>query len=486
MYRRPSKKQQIIRRSLSLLSMLLSILVIVTATILFILGYRIDSINGRLEQGALVQFDSVPAGASVSIDGSQLSAQTPTKRSVIDGAHSFMVERSGYRPWAKSLNLEAGTLTWLDYIRLVPTDLKRETVKTFQTASAMKAAPDRQTLIVQTAPSQPTLERIDISTQTVVASSLTLPTALYSGAADQTGAHAFTLNEWDQGGRYVLVKHTYSDKMEWLVIDTEDVARSVNVTRLLSIELSDLQFAGTSGTILYGLTDGVIRRLDLSNATISRGLVTNVSSFELYQANTLTYIGTDPANATRRVAGLYRDGDAEPRVLRTASVTTPLTIDTTRHYNDDYVAIAEGQAVTLLKGRYPSSALDTSSLSLFATFPAPAAIDQVQFSPEGDYLIVQSGVAFQSYEVEYKRLNSATVDIDASQVQPLRWLDEAYVWAVYDGMLSMREFDGTNASVLMPAIAGLDATLSQNGRYLYALTQTDDTFRLERVTMILQ
>lgn len=485
MYKRPSKKQQVIQRTLGLIAMVVSVLVIVTATILFILGYRIDSLNGRLEQGALVQFDSTPPGARVSIDGIPINADTPTKRSILDGAHSFLVERDGYRPWAKSLTLEAGTLTWLDYIRMVPTDLKRETVRTFDSVAMMKAAPDLETLIVQPVATEPVLQRVDIRAQTIVPTTLTLPESLYTNATDEGVAHMFSLDEWDESGRYMLLKHSFNDATEWLVIDTEDVARSTNITRLLSIGLSDVQFASTNGNILFGLTDGVIRKLDLSNATISRGLVTKVESFQVFESNTLTYIGVSPADETKRVAGVYRDGDAEPRVLRTAPLAATLRIDTAQHYNDDYVAIAEDRDVTVLKGSYPTSPTNTTSLALFAEFTAPAAVDQVTFSPDGDYLVVQSGPAFQSFEVEYERVNSATVDV-TGQAPQLRWLDEAYVWAVYDGVMSMREFDGTNANAIIPAVAGMDATLSQNGRYIYAITNTDGTFRLERVTMILQ
>ena len=486
MYRRPSKKQQVIQRTLGLIAMVVSVLVIVTATILFILGYRIDSMNGRLEQGALVQFDSTPPGAKVSIDGVSINAETPTKRSILDGAHSFLVERDGYRPWAKSLTLEAGTLTWLDYIRMVPTDLRRETVRTYDAVATMKAAPDLETLLVQPVATEPALERIDIRAQAVVPTTITLPETLYSGADDEETTHTFALDEWDESGRYILMKHTFNQSTEWLVIDTEDVNRSTNISRLLSINLSDVQFASTNGNILFGLTDGVIRKLDLSNATISRGLVTRVESFQMYDANTLTYVGIDPADETQRVAGLYRDGDSEPRVLRSAPLASTLRIDTSQHYNDDYVAIAEDRDVTILKGQYPSSPQDVSSLERFGEFTAPAAIDQVTFSPEGDYLVAQSGSAFQSFEVEYKRVNSATVDIETDRAPQLRWLDEAYVWAVYDGVMSMREFDGTNANAIIPAVPGTDVTLSQNGRYIYALSKTDDTFRLERVTMILQ
>ena len=57
MFRRLTKKQLLIRRIITYVVMILAVIVIVAGTILFILGYRLDSQKGRLEQGALVQLE---------------------------------------------------------------------------------------------------------------------------------------------------------------------------------------------------------------------------------------------------------------------------------------------------------------------------------------------------------------------------------------------------------------------------------------------
>lgn len=51
MFRRPNKKQLLIRRIIVSIITVLSVVVIATGTILFILGYRLDSEKGQLEQG---------------------------------------------------------------------------------------------------------------------------------------------------------------------------------------------------------------------------------------------------------------------------------------------------------------------------------------------------------------------------------------------------------------------------------------------------
>lgn len=69
----------------------MTILVITMATgfILLILDYRFNSDNGRIEQGALLQFATVPPGATITIDGKAVSVKTPGKSTVLTGRHDL-------------------------------------------------------------------------------------------------------------------------------------------------------------------------------------------------------------------------------------------------------------------------------------------------------------------------------------------------------------------------------------------------------------
>lgn len=487
MFQRPTKKQLLIRRIITYTIMILAVFIIVGGTILFILGYRLDGDKGRLEQGSLIQFDSTPNGADVKVDGKSINANTPSKQSVVAGVHSFTIDRANYNTWSKSLNVKAGTLEWLDYVRLVPKNLQTESVADYNSVYGEKASPDYKWLMVQEKADTPSFQLVDLRSAQIKTTNIALPATLYSEATTAGVTHTFTMESWDTDGRYVIVKHTFNDKSEYIVIDTQDVPTSMNVSQLLSISLTELKFAGTSGTILYGLTDGVVRKLDLSNATISRGLVSNVRNFSMFDTNIITYTGTDLLNAAHQVAGIYREGDELPHVLRIVNdLTTPLTIAATQYYSDDYVAISEGLKVTVLKGRYPSSTdTDNASLKLYAELKVSANIDTTSFSEIGDHLVVQSGLNFTSYEVEYMRQTNATVTTSETTPHTLQWLDDAYLWAVYDGHLSIREFDGTNTHVIMSMEPGFDATLSQNGKYLYGIVKTGNTYHLQRVMMIL-
>lgn len=489
MYRRPSKNQLLRQRIIVSVISVIAVLVIVTGTILFILGFRLDSEKGRLEQGALLQFESVPAGADIAIDSQPTGVRTAGKQSVLAGAHSFVVSKDGYQPWAKSLTVKAGTLTWLDYIRLVPKNIKPEVVASYSTVAGEKASPDLKTLIIQEKVDTPTFQLVDLRSQAITSKTITLPATVYSDATTTGVTHSFLLDHWDLGGRYVLLKHVYNDTSEWIVLDTHNPDASVNISRLLSIAVSQLEFAGTNGSLLYGLlSDGTVRKLDVSAATISRPLVSNVKTFDLSDTNRISYVGIDPNNATQQVAGVYRDGDAAPHILRTVqSLETPLFIDMAIYRNDDYVVIAEGLKVTILKGSYPTSSNDdTSSLQVQTELTVTETVSQLSFSGDGGYVVIQSGLSFVGYELEHERATTGSLTATADQPSPrLHWLDDAYLWTDYGGSLVIREFDGTNSHTITPVAQGFDVTLSQNGRYLYSMVASSEGYHLQRVKMIL-
>lgn len=489
MFKKPTKRQLLIRRILLSSVATLSVIIIATVTILFMLGFRLDSGNGRLEQGALLQLDSNPNGADVFIDGKILGSKTATKQTVIAGTHTIKMTRTGYQDWNRTLPFAAGTLTWLDYTRFVPIDRLVEVVTTYETLTDLTISPDSKWALAQPKTDQAAFQLVDLRSEEVKSSAIIIPQENYSEAGREGVTHAFSLSSWDSGSRYVLVKHLYGDQTEWLVVDTQNVSETTNVTQLLGVGFSDIQFASTNGKVLYGLTnDGAIRKLDLSAGTLSRTFVTHAESFHVFNNTVVSYIGLNPTDPAERVAGVYRDGDEASHVLRTVAVSElPLKITTGRYVSDDYVAIAEGNVVTVLKGSYPSSSSqDNSSLQPFTTFELSGAVSAVSFSPNGDYVFAQSGESYKSYEIEHARAAAGMISVsEGTAASTLTWLDTAHLWNDDDGELVMRDFDGSNVYSIMSVESGYDASLSQNGRFFYAVGKSDNGYHLQRIEMIL-
>lgn len=491
MFKRPTKKQLLVRRIIFSIIATISVIIILVATILFMLGYRFGSDIGTIEQGALLQFDSTPNNANIWIDGRNTGMRTSNKQTVVAGVHTVMFTKDKYEDWSRTLDLTAGTLTWLDYARMVPKERAPETVAYYQSVVAAKASPDMKYMLLQQAADKPEFQLADLRSVDVKLSNLSLPENLYSEAGVEGVAHSFALDEWNVGGRYILIQHTFNDQTEWLMVDTENLSQSSNISRTLGITLKDIHFAGTSGRTLFGLTDdGNIRKLDLSSGTLSRALVSKVESFQLYETNMISYIGTDGPDNSQKVAGVYRDGDEVSHVLRRVDTADAVALNITvgRYFTDDYVAIAEGNEVTILKGSYPtSSADDTDSLKPLATLNLINPVQRLSFSPKSDYILAESISGFKSFDIEHLRTATGTINKSPeAATTPLQWLDIAHVWNQQNGQLVMRDFDNSNVYTISAVAGNFDATLSQNGRFFYSVGKSNEGFTLQRVKMILE
>jgi hypothetical protein len=489
MYHPPSKQKQIAMRFFIYGLMTVGVLTLATALLLFMLGFRFDTKDGKVEQVGFVQYISTPDQATVEVDGKALGPKTSTKSSVQPGSHEFVMWRQGYETWRKTLSINAGTLTWLNYARLVPKTLTVAAVKTLPTMSATLAAPQGRFMIAQTTPASPEFVLFDLRNDDAVTQTiLHLPATVYTDAAKEGVTHSFQMIEWDQSGRYILVKHTYADKFEWLVLDRQDETQAKNITTALNVTIDNAHLSGTSGTVVVVQSAGDVRKLDLTNGTISRPLVSNVAEFQLYGTNVIAYTSVYDAAKNQRTVGIVRDSDKEPHAIRTVTgqPVAPLHIATSHYFNQDYVAIADGKKVDIVRGSYPSTADDTTSLVPYATFTFSRDVQWLDMSGNSRFVVAQTGDAFMSYDLERQTLAPEATLAGTGDSRKLRWLDDYYVWSDRSDTLVMREFDGANEHTINAVTTGFDATFSQNGKYLYSILKSaNGSYQLQRVRMIL-
>jgi len=483
MNKRPNRKKETIKRVLTYTTMTLSVFAIASILVFVLLGYRIDTNSGQIEQSALLQFESVPAGATVIVDGKPLKSKTPTKSTVLSGSHTIVFKKDGYNDWAKTLDAVPGTLTWLNYAKLIPNNIITEKILDFKSVYASLGSVDGKDMLIQQTAIDPIFDVIDLKSDNVKQSTITIPSNAYSSAGVAGVVHNFRINQLDKSGRYSVIEHTYGDKKEWLVMDTKDVAKTKNVSVLMNVNISSIAFSGTNGSVLYALIGGDVRKLDLSSDTISKALVSGVNSFEVYNTGVITYVGKSQSDATKRVVGLYVEGDVTPHILRTVDgdFSVPLRVSTTHYFDKDFIAISYGQKVDILSGLYPASGSEEStSLSDLASFSFDANVDLLSFSPKGDYLLAMSGLNVTSYNIEHQISGNFAF---ASPVSSIKWLDGNHIWSDSDGKLMIRDFDGINNSMISTVVAGQGVALTSNDRYIYSIGSAANGYQLQRVRL---
>lgn len=491
MYHPPSKRKQLIQRVIIYTLMVVSVVLLVALLVLYMLGWQFDRANGKIEQGGLVQFNSQPTGATIMIDGHDLGSRTSSKATLNPGQHIISMQRTGYNDWQKSVDVIPGSVLWLNYARLIPKDLPVTNVGDYKAVGSSSASPSRKWMAFVEEPSSPVIHLADLSGDTIKTTDLTLPAGTFTApanAADQS----FTLSEWDDSSRYLIVKHVYDkNKLEWLVVDTQNVANTQNITTLLGVDATKLDFSNNNNHQLYAQVGTDVRRIDLSAGTISRPLISEVAEFTVGGNDMIAYTTLIDPTTKERSVGYYTNGAKKSRAIRSYSDDgkAPLHIVIDTYYGDTYVSIAYADQVEILRGdgSLPSSDSDAvSSLTTAANISMPDGVDYLTSHTSGRFVVAQKGATYTTYDIELGRTTTTDLQGTAAVIQKLQWLDNYTFWSDRDGQLRLYEFDGANQHLIMPVVTGEDVTLSANGKYLYGISKgSDGTFHLSRVQLIL-
>jgi hypothetical protein len=487
MYHAPSKRRQLIQRIVVYSLMSIAVVALVIVLVFVMLGYQLDQANGKIEQGGLVQFDSLPNGADITIDGANFGTQTASKTTMTSGQHFITMEKSGYKTWQKSIDVVPGSVLWLTYARLIPKDLPPTNVATYPSLSSTASSPDDKWMAAVEDAVTPTIRLADLSQSPIKFSELALPGGSYTHPSDGK-TQSFSLVTWDPGSRYLLVKHTYDDaKMEWLVVDTQDVSQTKNVTALLDIDASSIVFSGNNSSILYAQIGTDVRKIDLDAATLSRPLVSNVAEFSLFNNTSIAYTTLlDPVTKMRTV-GYYQDGAAQAYPIRSYNDDgqAPLHIAIGTYFGQTYVAINYGDTLTVLDGNLPQGSA-SPPLSHVSSATLPGGAQYLTIMNDGRFVVAQNGSIYQVYDIELKKTTTTTLKGTSPVTKQLSWLDNYMVWSDRDSMVRLYEFDGANQNDIMPVTPGFSVTLSPDSKYIYGMIKSNDgQFHLERVQLIL-
>ena len=483
-----SRKKSLAKRAV-IYSVFTTATVVITIFLgLFTLGFRFDMSLNKVERTGLVQFGSSPSGAISRVDGKAVQFRTPNKEVVNAGTHDFSMERDKYHTWNKTLNIKPGMLRWLNYAILVPQEIKTESVQTFETLSAIKVSPEKKDILVLRDNTVPSFDLVDIRGTEVKSKVVDLPAEVYSQAGMADITHRFEMSEWDDGGRYMLLKHYYADSSEWIVFDTQNVLASQNLTTHFDIVMTKVKFVDTSGNKFYVLNNSDIRKLDLAGSTISHPIVARVESFILYDKTNIVYVAQNGEGETlRRVVGTYRDGDKSSHIVKSFNVDQQdIKVATTKYFNEDYIAILGNKVLSLYKGNFPTDGNNGENLKNIMTLGLDEAPQEISFSDSGQYLMMNSGTNFVSYDLEYQSIAKFTVNASAEDFSS-NWLNATHLWTNSGNKISIREFDGQNNHEIATGLNGFEAVFTTNKKYIYTINKTEDgLFNLQRSLMILQ
>lgn len=436
----------------------LSVVGLVTFLSFMAMGYKFND-DGELDQSGLLRVESLPTGATVTIDDEEMFLKTNMNHMLTEGEHQVRLTKEGYELWENQVEITSGRLYKLDYPRLFKQGRKAETALKFGDVAPefISVSPDRKSLIYQIS-GETTWNLVNLNSDETEVTEIDV-----SGLAG-----VLTEVEWNEDGDKLLTKWDISGIIEYRLVDLRRPDQILSINSEFGLDFSKVRFLNASAEQLLALENGNLRRISVSAKEISRVLLSGLADFYNDKTNVLYVTTADEAGA--REIGFYREGDASGvALMKTESEQIQLILD--EYLGEKYIGVVLGSELKIYQGDYPRSALKKELEPSFSI--------TLEFLPE-EFMVRAEGRLLSLRGEGYV----ATFDAELSRISQFKlegagyFLDDFLVSEVNsEGELYAVDFDGTNRRRLAFK-ASSPAVISRNDKWLYYISS--DGLKLKR------
>lgn len=433
--------------------------------------------NGAVIQNGLVFFSSEPSGANIYLNNKLHSDKTNAKLVVPEGIYKSRLERSGYRPWERLLEINGGQVLHVDYPFLIPSTLKTTTTAAYSSAPTFSSQSlDRRWLLVLQPGQINNFDLYDLKSKTKVVAPFSLPDTILTTS---TGAESLQPIAWGDDNDHLVVKHLYDNnqKFEYILINRANPDQSININATLGLnpDTLTLQNRKYDRYFIYSSTTQILQSVTLSEPT-PVVLLDHVLAYQTYATNSFLY-ATDSGAPAGKVLIKRTIGD-QTYTLRSIPAQTTYLLDFTKYDGVEYDVIGSSKEnkVYIYKDpigqikKLPNHAIVPIQV-LHVTTP-----NFVGFSPTAQFIIAEHANQFGVFDIfngvgyNYS-INQA---IDAPQVH-VSWMDGARLTFVSGGQSTIVDYDGTNLQKLVSANPSFVPMFSPDYKFTYSFASTETT-----------
>lgn len=433
-------------------------ILIFTATMILVYrayGFDVDRKTGQVIQNGLVYLDSAPDKASVYINGELQKNRTNTSFLLKEGNYTITLKRDGYRDWNKQIDLRGGDIYRINYPMFFQNDLStKELTSVGRTDQAFYSqSPDRRWILSSTISRPLVYTQFDLknleSNNTPVSSVLNFPNEVFTTSDE---ASIFEVIEWSNDNQHFLVKHSYGQTVEFVMLNRDRPETSFNINKLLgvnpvAITLLDKNFDKWVLTDASGNLTIMDARKNLAQFAKS------TTSYKTFNENIIVYSQKSPDGQGQAVYIKQNDTTKLLTKIKTGTVA----VDITKYGDHFYVAVASsGDKKTYIYKDPWQRLLKNPGMSI-----APLAIfhsknsdfSGLSFSGNSRYAFVRDGQHFSTYDIEMDKSYSFNFGQKIDDNTKVRWMDGTRLLVLSNGVNYSVEYDGTNVQKLIPSIS---------------------------------
>ena len=444
-YEKRARKQSL-RVIISETVMFLAVVVTVIVLALVVSGYWLNG-NFEVERQGMLQINSVPTGADITIDGELLRFQhTNSSKILASGEHTVTLTKPEHDTWTKTVKISKGLLYRLNYPRLFLQEREKEDVYDATGTTFVTVSPSRQYLILANSTTSWTLINLDANTIKPVAidiSKIFNSVSLASGASTGLFTGQIQTAEWDSANEHVLFKVKNGETIEWVLLDAKNPNRSVNITREFAATFDSIKIFDNSASNLMVVRNGNLHKIDIGSRQISAILVSNVKYYDFYDS--------DIIYSTDAEVGILRIGDDKPTILENLNASSRVLFS--KFYDEKYIVVVDENELAI----YKKDDLTDVANSALSFVPK-----DVKVGFEGDFIFLQDGIRFATFDMESMHLNEWSPDSEH-----YGWLNNYMLYAVKNGELIVYDFDGLNRRPISTNVSERFPVSITGDRYMY-------------------
>ena len=426
------KKRQSLKVIASEALMVVIVIIMVAILALIVSGYWVNS-DFEVERQGMLQVSSIPTGADLAVDGeSSWLQRTNTSKVLSSGEHIVTLSKEGYDSWSKKVNISEGLLYRLHYPRLFLQERESSKALDIGNSSMATISPSRDKLLLINDTTEWKL--VNLSSDTLEPKKLNIANyfssvSLAEGASKGLFIGKIIHADWDRSSSHILFKVETSTGFEWVLLDTENIKNSLNLSKEFGANFTAVEILDNSSSNLLAIQDDNLRKIDIPGKVISAVLAEHVIDFDHYE-NEIIYSAHD-TNGEYSI-NLFKIGDDKITKLKSVSVSPKVAIS--KFYDEMYITILQGDTISLYKK------VDFAPVAEYKLSFEPG---QIKVGHNGEFITMSTGTQLATLDMEASSVIEWKVEGD-----DFGWLDNDMVYTVADGELIVYDFDGFNRRVL--------------------------------------
>ncbi|MFA6215174.1 MAG: PEGA domain-containing protein [Patescibacteria group bacterium] len=255
-------------RRLIYLSFFAIFFIVTPIAILYTTGYRYNFKKHKIEKTGILYVDSKPKGALVYLNDQYVN-KTPSRfTELLPDVYRVRVEKEGYYPWQKNLEVKSNLTTFSKNIILfkksLPTNIIVGKINIFN------ISPSQDKLFYST---------IDKNNEELKIYNLNNKTEFLIKSLDKKTYSQIELVGWAPDSNKALLKETIGDFNKFIITDVDNL-KTKELFDITKLNFDKVIWDETNENYLYGLRKTALYQIDLVNNSAKNIMAGNISDFK--------------------------------------------------------------------------------------------------------------------------------------------------------------------------------------------------------------